>query len=103
MEWETSDYATEPPAALPKVESTRARMPTAALMMIPTLAKVSPVNVLLNNVVLVALPLSPKSILFATVCRFAAIISAIRTQMTRVVIAIISAIRKFSYFLLFDC
>lgn len=81
-----------PPAALPSVDNTKARIPTAADMMIPTEAKVKPVKVFWKRVVLVALPKVPKSIPFATVCRFAAMIKAIRTQITRAVIAITSAI-----------
>lgn len=77
-----------PPAALPSVDNTNARIPTAAEIIIPTDAKVSPVKVFWKRVVLVALPKVPKSIPFATVCRFAAMIKAIRTQITKAVIAI---------------
>lgn len=85
-------YATDPPAALPRVDRTKARMPTAADMMMPTEAKVKPVHVFVNRVVLVAFPDAPKSMLFATVCRFAAMIKAMRTQMISAVMAITSAI-----------
>lgn len=77
-------------------------MPTAAEMMIPTEASVSPVNVFWNRVVLVALPSDPKSMPLATVCKLAAMIKAISTQMTKAVIAITSAIRT-CQFLPCDC
>jgi hypothetical protein len=72
-------------------------MPTAAEIMIPTEAKVKPVQVFVNRVVLVLLPSVPRSMLFATVCKFAAIIRAIKTQITRAVMAITSAIRIFRF------
>lgn len=71
-------------------------------MMIPTLAKVRAVNVLVKITVLVAFPDVPKSMLLATDCKFAAMINAMSTQMTNAVIAITSAIRKVSSFLMFD-
>jgi hypothetical protein len=93
--WSSEGYATPPPAALPNVERTRARMPTAAEIMMPTLARVKPVQVFWNRVVLVAFPSAPRSIELATVCKFAAMIKLIRTQITKAVIAIRSAILMF--------
>lgn len=58
---------------------TKARIPTAAAIITPIEAKFNAVKVFVKRVVLVALPSVPRSIPSATVCRFAAMIKAIRT------------------------
>lgn len=72
-------------------------------MMIPTEARVRPVNVFVNSVVLVVFPEVPRSIELATVCKFAAMISEIKTVMMRAVIAITSPILKSFHSPNFDC
>lgn len=87
-----ADGYVTPPPALPKLERTKAKIPTAADMIIPTDASVNPVQTFVNRVDRVALPAVPRSMPVATVCKFAAMIKAIKTTITNAVMAMMSEI-----------
>lgn len=78
-----------------KAPMTRARIPTAAAMMIATEARFRPVKVLLNRVVRVVLPCDPKSMSFAMAWSSPAKIKVTKMTVTRAAIAITSPILNF--------